>query len=88
MGSFKTCTRAYDPLDLAMLEWVLDCAWSTFKARAPLCDSENDEKLKTKLRQKLFALACVGMDDPDALTSRLVASMVLSGPGVWAEPQD
>jgi hypothetical protein len=40
-----------------------------------LRDPDKDEELKTALRQKLFALACVGMDDPDTLRSRLVASM-------------
>lgn len=74
-GLFHTPKRFYDPLDLEMLEWVLDSAWTALQARAPLRDPDKDEELKTALRQKLFALACVGMDDPDTLRSRLVASM-------------
>jgi hypothetical protein len=75
MRSFTSLKRAYDPLDLEMLEWVFDSAWTALQAKAALRDPEKDEQLKTALREKLFALACIDMDDLDTLRSRLVASM-------------
>jgi hypothetical protein len=77
MGSFTSPRRACGPLDLEILEWIFDSAWTTVQTNDPFRDLEKDEELKTALRQKLFALACVGMDDPDTLRSRLVASMPL-----------
>ncbi len=76
-GFFHIPQTRYGPLDLEMLEWVFDSGWTALQARAPLRDPQKDEELKTALRQKLFALACVGMDDPDTLRSRLLASMPL-----------
>jgi hypothetical protein len=75
MGSFKSPKRSYDPLDLEMLEWVFDSAWTTLQVHFPLRDPDKDEELKTALRRKLFALACVDMYDPDTLRSRLAAGM-------------
>jgi hypothetical protein len=40
MGSFTPPKRFYDPLDLEMLEWVLDSAWTALQARAPSRDPE------------------------------------------------
>jgi hypothetical protein len=76
MRSVKSSKRFRDPLDLEILEWIFESAWTTVQVNDPFRDFGKDEELKTALRRKLFALACVGMDDPDMLRSRLVAGMV------------
>jgi len=57
--------------ELAQLEWVLESVWATL--------GEVDESTKARVRRKLFLLACNGVNDPDALRDRLVASVARMG---------
>jgi hypothetical protein len=52
--------------ELAQLEWVLESVWVAL--------GKTDESVKATIRRKLFLLACNGINDPDILRDRLVAS--------------
>jgi hypothetical protein len=75
VGSCKPLKTAYDQNDLAQLEWVLDSVYSTLRTRGVSLPTAADEALKTSLRQKLFALACHGMTDPEAMQRHLLATV-------------
>jgi hypothetical protein len=66
MGSFLRPKTAFTESDLSELEWVLE---GCFRALG-----SPDDETKAILRRRLFVLACNGVNDPDELRNRLVAT--------------
>jgi hypothetical protein len=66
MGSFRNRKTAFTESDLSELEWVLE---GCFRALG-----SPDDETKAILRYRLFVLACSGVNDPDELRDRLVAT--------------
>jgi len=74
MGSFKR-SRAFDPLDLEIIDLVYGVAWEQISARDPSRDTGKDEERQASLRKRVFALAGNGGVDFDSLLDRVLASL-------------
>jgi hypothetical protein len=74
MGSFKR-PRAFDPLDLEIMDCVYKAAWAQLEAREPFRDRERDGERQNALRQLVFN--SVGSDkiNFDTLCDRVLANM-------------
>ena len=70
----------FDPLELALLERVLESAWAEI-TRLNLIDLAKDDALKRAVCLKLFSLIRTRLTDPDLLTESLLAA-------IRTEPQD
>lgn len=78
MGRYRTPKESFDAIDLDTLEWIFDSLWSEIQTHYPERDDEREEDLKAGLRRKLFALACLGGINQDALRRTLLAGIVPS----------
>ena len=74
MGSFKR-PRAFDPIDLEIIDRVYEAAWAQGQARALNRDMEQDCERQDKLRKLVFALATSGKVDFDTLCDKVLANM-------------
>lgn len=72
MGSSKS--RAFDPLDLEVIDLVYEVAWEQVSAHQPPRDAEEVEQRRASLRKQVFALAGSGVDF-DTLLDRVLASL-------------
>ena len=71
MGSFKR-HRAFDPLDLEIIDRVYEAAWAQIEAREIDRDTERDPERQQRLRERIFAVAGIGPVDFDALYERVL----------------
>ena len=67
--------RAFDPLDLELIERAYDAAWAELAARAPQRDPAKDEERKLALRKCVDVAVQSGEMDVDALRNRALAHM-------------
>ena len=58
-----------------ILDQVFEAAWAAIKTHDPFRDFDQDEKLQSALRQKLWTLAANGERDPQLLRSLLLSGM-------------
>jgi hypothetical protein len=77
MGSFNR-SRAFDPLDLEIIDRVYEAAWAQIEARQIDRDTEGDPERQRKLRERIFAVAEIGTVDFDALYERVIDALRLS----------
>jgi hypothetical protein len=87
MGSFRrprefTRPRAFNPLDLEVLDRIYEAAWEKVKTRDLYRDTSKDEERKQALRRMLFVLARPGEVDFDVLYDRLLTNV----PEPWVKP--
>jgi hypothetical protein len=68
-------SRAFDPLDLEIIDRVYEAAWAQIEARDPGRDRQKDRELEEALRKRIFALADSGHVDFDGLCDKVLASM-------------
>ena len=71
MGSFKH-PRAFDPLDLEIIDRVYEAAWAQIEAREIGRDIDRDPERQRMLRERIFAVAGMGPVDFDALYERVL----------------
>jgi hypothetical protein len=71
MGSFKR-HRAFDPLDLEIIDRVYEAAWAQIEAREIDRDTEHDPGRQQRLRERIFAVAGIGPVEFDALYERVL----------------
>ena len=81
MGSFKR-PRAFDSLDLEIIDRVYEVAWAHLEGRDPYRDRAKDGERGEALRKLLFALVGSGQVDFDTLCDKVLASM----PEYWLPP--
>src|SRR6185312_11640360 len=74
MGSFKH-SRAFDPLDLEIIDRVYEAAWAQVESCDPGRDREKDSKRQEALKQRIFALAWTGHVDFDKLCDKVLANL-------------
>ena len=74
MGSFKH-PRAFQPLDLEIIDRVYEAAWAQIIARDPFHNAEKDSERQAVLRKRLFAFAGPGRVDFDTLCDRVLVNM-------------
>jgi hypothetical protein len=73
MGSFRS--RAFDALDLEIIDRVYEAARAELEAQDPFRDREKDGDPGEALRKRLFALATPGKVDLDTLCNKVLTSM-------------
>jgi hypothetical protein len=83
MASFKY-PRAFDPLDLELIERAYDAAWEQLAQLTPHRDLTKDDARKLALRKRVFIAARSGVVDMYALRDKAVASM----PEYWNTARD
>jgi hypothetical protein len=71
MGSFKH-PRAFDPLDLEIIDRVYEAAWAQIEARECDRDTGRDSERQQMLREYIFAVAGMGPVEFDALYERVL----------------
>jgi hypothetical protein len=71
MGSFKD-PRAFDPLDLEIIDRVYEAAWAQIEAREIDRDTDRDPERQQRLRERIFAVAGMGPVDFDTLYERVL----------------
>jgi hypothetical protein len=87
MDSFK---RAFDPLDLEIIDRVYEVAWAYVEAREPDRNTARDGERQKALRKKIFGVARIagsGHVDFDTLTEVVLATIPERknlGPGLSA----
>jgi hypothetical protein len=74
MGPFKR-PRAFDPLDLEIIDRVYEAAWAQLEAREPFRDREKDGERGEALRKRVFTFASSGKVDFDALCDKVLANV-------------
>jgi hypothetical protein len=67
--------RAFDPLELELIERAYDAAWATLIARAPQRDPAKDAERKMALRKCVHVAIRSGEIDVEALRDRALATM-------------
>jgi len=67
-------SRAFDPLDLEIIDRVYEAAWAQIEAREPWRDTELDGQRQQALRKHIFAVAGIGSVDFDALYERALVT--------------
>jgi hypothetical protein len=75
MDSFK---RAFDPLDLEIIDRVYEVAWAHVEAREPDRDIAKDGDRQKALRKRIFGIARIagsGHVDFDTLTEVVLATI-------------
>ena len=83
MGSFKR-PRAFDALDLEIIDLVYEAVWAQIVARDPFRDTEKDSERQEALRRRLFVCIGLGTVDFDNLYDKVLASM----PETWITSGD
>jgi hypothetical protein len=74
MGSFKR-PRAFDPLDLEIIDRVYEAVWAQIEAREIDRDTERDPERQQTLREQVFAIAGMGPVDFDVLYGRVMDTL-------------
>jgi hypothetical protein len=74
MSSFKR-PRAFDPLDLEIIDRVYEAVWAQIEAREIDRDSERDPERQQTLREQVFAIAGMGPVDFDVLYERVMDTL-------------
>jgi len=74
MGSFKT-PRAFDSLDLEILERAYEAVWAEIVTRNPDRDVRNDEERRQALRKRIFATVFSGVTDAETIRDKVLVSM-------------
>jgi hypothetical protein len=74
MGSFKR-PRAFDPLDLEIIDRVYEAAWAQIEAREPWRDTERDAEREQGLRKLIFGAANKRPVDFDDLYERTIKAL-------------
>ena len=74
MGSFKHL-RAFQPLDLEILDRVYEAAWAALEASDPFRDRALDGQRGETLRKLIMESTETGRVDFDTLCGRVLASM-------------
>jgi cytidylate kinase len=74
--------RAFDPLDLEILERAHEAVWAEIVTRSPHRDLSKDEDRRQELRQRIFATVFSGVSDAEAVRDKVLASM----PEFWESP--
>lgn len=74
MGSFNR-PRAFDSLDLEIIDRVYEVAWAQLEASEPFRDRAKDGERGEALRKLLFAFVGSGQVDFDALCDKVLANM-------------
>jgi hypothetical protein len=87
MDSFKH-PRAFDPLDLEIIDRVYEAAWAQVEARRPFCNPDSDGEQREALRRHVMACAAGGKIEFDALYERVVAHMPEPWVTFMAKPVD
>jgi hypothetical protein len=64
------CISYFDDRDLEALQAALKDIWITLQAHDPERDWAADEELKTRIAEKLMALAAIGVTKPEELRRR------------------
>jgi hypothetical protein len=75
MDSFK---RAFDPLDLEIIDRVYEVAWAYVEAREPDRNTARDGERQNALRKRIFGVARIagsGHVDFDTLTEVVLATI-------------
>jgi hypothetical protein len=67
--------HSYDETTLSALEQALRDSWTLLKARDPLRDWAMDTDLRSRLAERLMALADEGINRPDELSKRAIESL-------------
>ena len=74
MGSFIR-PRAFDPLELKIIDRVYEAAWAQLEASEPFRDRAKDGERGEALRKLVFAFVGSGQVDFDTLCDEVLASM-------------
>jgi hypothetical protein len=74
MGSFKH-PRAFDPLDLEIIDRVYEAAWAKLEACEPFRDRERDLERQEALRKQIMACATAGHVDFDDLCGKVLETL-------------
>ena len=69
MGSQQSPDH-FDDTDLAALQVALEDIWTTLKANDPSRHWDRENELKTRIAEKLMALAALGVREPEELRRR------------------
>jgi hypothetical protein len=65
------------PTELAILDEAFEVSWAAVAAYNPFRDFKKDYELRFALRRKLFALAAGDMRDPEAMRTKILATLTL-----------
>jgi hypothetical protein len=86
MSSFA---RVFDPLDLEIIDRVVEAVWVRIEAQSSLRDGRTDDELKEMLLKQVMICAASGKVDFDALYDKVAASMseALGGKSTEATPR-
>jgi predicted metal-dependent RNase len=79
MASIRT--RIFSPSELQVIELAYEAAWAEIVARNPTRDTSKDEKLRSRLRKRIFVSADRDISDVDEVRDKLVRSL----PEHWIE---
>lgn len=79
MGSFQH-PRAFQPLELEIIDYVYEAAWAQLEARDPFRDREHDWVRQAVLRKEVMASAGTSSVEFDTLYEKVVGAM----PEHWA----
>jgi hypothetical protein len=86
MSSFA---RVFDPLDLEIIDRVVEAVWVRIEAQSSLRDGRTYDELKEMLLKQVMICAASGKVDFDALYDKVAASMseALGGKSTEATPR-
>ena len=73
-GFFQT-PRAFDPLDLEIIDRVYEGAWAKLEACEPFRDRERDLERQEALRKQIMTCATHGHVDFDDLCEKVLATL-------------
>jgi hypothetical protein len=71
-------SRAFDPLDLEIIERAYEAAWTKIEKYDPQRDTSKDPEYKQMLRRTLFLVAYERMSDSETLCHEALVRMVES----------
>jgi hypothetical protein len=77
----STRTRIFKPGELQVIERAFEAAWAEIVRKNPDRDVEKDEKLRSRLRKRIFASVGRDISDVDKVRDRLMKSL----PERWIE---
>src|ERR1051326_5515657 len=73
--SMSSFARVFDPLDLEIIDRVVEAVWVRIEAQSSLRDGRTDDELKEMLLKQVMICAASGKVDFDALYDKVAASM-------------
>lgn len=76
--SSRQCTDHFQNDDLEVLQATLDECWTTLKAHHPHRDWDAEHELKTRIAEKIMALASAGITAPEELRRRALDALPLA----------